>query len=292
MGCSNGCGCGGGILSAFLQALLGNNGCSSCSGGSCPDPQAGDGLFTDDCGNLNVGSPVDGSILVYDDYIQVGVITDAQHGQRGGGDLHALATSTTAGFMSAEDKRKVDGSTSSMLEADCAALDVVGNFVYVSGPKVLGKFQVRTVINSLLDVATNTPAPASAVALGVIVAKGAPGGTTCMVQVAGSVSKTLLGLSSLSPGAVYFLDGAGKANLVPVAPAALPAPATPGNVNRAWAQPIGQSTSADDLLLNVSLNLFSSDSPLHSLVGDNSWLDSHTLVLPQKARASNCLVLN
>jgi hypothetical protein len=38
-------------------------------------------------------------------------ISDAQHGQRAGGDLHALATQTANGFMSANDKKKLDAMT-------------------------------------------------------------------------------------------------------------------------------------------------------------------------------------
>jgi hypothetical protein len=38
-----------------------------------------------------------------------GTITDTQHGNRGGGSLHAVATTGTAGFMSSTDKSKLDG---------------------------------------------------------------------------------------------------------------------------------------------------------------------------------------
>lgn len=38
-----------------------------------------------------------------------GVISNTQHGSRGGGSLHAAATTSTAGFMSAADKTKLDG---------------------------------------------------------------------------------------------------------------------------------------------------------------------------------------
>jgi hypothetical protein len=51
----------------------------------------------------------DGSIVVNANDIQVGVLaTDAQHGNRGGGALHADATTSVAGFMSAADKTKID----------------------------------------------------------------------------------------------------------------------------------------------------------------------------------------
>jgi hypothetical protein len=58
---------------------------------------------------FDVGANPDGSIIVNPNDIQVGVLaTDAQHGNRGGGALHALATITTPGFMSAADKAKLD----------------------------------------------------------------------------------------------------------------------------------------------------------------------------------------
>ena len=58
---------------------------------------------------LNVAANVDGSIVVNADDVQVGVLaTDAQHGTRGGGTQHAVATTGAAGFMSATDKTKLD----------------------------------------------------------------------------------------------------------------------------------------------------------------------------------------
>jgi hypothetical protein len=54
---------------------------------------------------LDVGANPDGSIIVNADNIQVGTLaTDGQHGNRGGGALHALATSATAGFISGPDQ--------------------------------------------------------------------------------------------------------------------------------------------------------------------------------------------
>lgn len=54
---------------------------------------------------FNVQANADGSIVVNANDIQVGVLaTDAQHGNRGGGGLHALATTAQAGFMSSADK--------------------------------------------------------------------------------------------------------------------------------------------------------------------------------------------
>lgn len=59
---------------------------------------------------INIGANQDGSITVNSDDIQVGVLaTDGQHGVRGGGTQHALATTSSSGFMSSTDKTKLDG---------------------------------------------------------------------------------------------------------------------------------------------------------------------------------------
>lgn len=60
---------------------------------------------------FNVGANGDGSIVVNANDIQVGVLaTDGQHGNRGGGALHANAVAAgAAGFMTGADKTKLDG---------------------------------------------------------------------------------------------------------------------------------------------------------------------------------------
>lgn len=58
---------------------------------------------------INVAANADGSIVVSANDVKVGVLaTDAQHGNRGGGGIHAVATGAAAGFMSAADKAKLD----------------------------------------------------------------------------------------------------------------------------------------------------------------------------------------
>jgi hypothetical protein len=76
---------------------------------------SGAGQATAGAGLVKTGSTfdvvahADGSILANADSLQVGVLaTDAQHGGRGGGALHNVATGTTAGFMSATDKARLD----------------------------------------------------------------------------------------------------------------------------------------------------------------------------------------
>lgn len=58
---------------------------------------------------FDVGANADGSITVNTDDIQVGILaTDAQHGNRGGGAIHAAATQSVNGFMISTDKAKLD----------------------------------------------------------------------------------------------------------------------------------------------------------------------------------------
>lgn len=69
----------------------------------------GGGDLSVDRTHVVVAGP-DGSIVVGPAGVGVGVLaTDAQHGTRGGGTQHALATPLLAGFMSPGDKSKLDG---------------------------------------------------------------------------------------------------------------------------------------------------------------------------------------
>ena len=71
---------------------------------------AGNGLaFAGDLVTLHVVPNADGSIVSNANDVQVGVLaTDAQHGARGGGTQHAVATGASAGFQSATDKTRAD----------------------------------------------------------------------------------------------------------------------------------------------------------------------------------------
>jgi len=104
-------------LTANISLLIADSAASGGGGGGGGVPAsrtltAGNGLTGG--GDLsanrtfNVVGNVDGSIVANPDNVQVGVLaTDAQHGVRGGGTQHAVATTSTAGFMSAADKAKV-----------------------------------------------------------------------------------------------------------------------------------------------------------------------------------------
>lgn len=69
---------------------------------------SGDLVFDIRNGELQVGVFNGISVLYASFGSFTGAITDAQHGTRSGGNLHAAATPTLAGFMSNGDKAKLD----------------------------------------------------------------------------------------------------------------------------------------------------------------------------------------
>jgi hypothetical protein len=87
---------------------------------------------------LNVGA-ADASITVNADSIGVGVLqTDSQHGPRGGGSQHALATTFEAGFMSAADKASLDGLAAGVGNAGAGLVKVGSTFdVVATDPSIV-----------------------------------------------------------------------------------------------------------------------------------------------------------
>lgn len=78
---------------------------------------SGDLIFDSSNGELRIGIYNGVSVLYASLGSFTGAITDLQHGTRGGGNLHPIATTLVAGFMSAGDKIKADayrGDTSSV----------------------------------------------------------------------------------------------------------------------------------------------------------------------------------
>jgi len=106
----------------------------------------------------------------------------------------------------------------------CLPTDVVGNFVYITGPSIAGLPQVTTV-----DPTDDAKMPA----LGIIVTK--PTGTTCTVQLAGDVT-----IPGLIPNKRYFVGSAGTLSPTPPVP-------TPGNY--AYVQLVGIATDTNLLTL-------------------------------------------
>jgi hypothetical protein len=98
---------------------------------------------------FDVVAHADGSIVAGADSIQVGVLaTDAQHGARGGGTLHANASTTVAGFMSAADKSRLDA-----VVATVAPAAIVANATAAAGSNA----NVAARVDHVHNVTTATP---------------------------------------------------------------------------------------------------------------------------------------
>jgi hypothetical protein len=110
---------------------------------------------------LTIGANVDGSIVVNADDIQVGVLaTDGQHGDRGGGSLHALAiASGAAGFLSGADKQLIDdlGTTyAPLVHASRHAGAGADPITSLGAHTVTGQLQMTGIDSELFLNATNT----------------------------------------------------------------------------------------------------------------------------------------
>jgi hypothetical protein len=114
---------------------------------------------------------------------------------------------------------------SQTFEADCPEAVGLGDWVYVTGPTIGGRYQVAQA-----DVSTLDKMPA----LGVVTQK--PTSTTCRVQWEGEAA----GFSGLTPRRVYYLQQDGSIDLVP--------PSGAGH----YVQRIG--TALDTTVLLVSFN--------------------------------------
>lgn len=94
---------------------------------------AGDGLTESPAGTFNVGANADGSLVVAANDVRVGVLaTDAQHGTRGGGTLHAVAVAgVSAGFMSAAQATALAAAavaSATVLDGDAAGGALAGTY--------------------------------------------------------------------------------------------------------------------------------------------------------------------
>lgn len=118
-------------------------------------------------------------------------------------------------------------------QADCLVTDVIGEFVYITGPAVAGVPQVTKV-----DIQTFGKYPST----GMIIEKSTT--TRCMIIVFGEVE---VSPSVLIPGRPYFIGLDGMFTNIPP----LPAPGT-----RAAIQAVGTAIDTGRLLLNVHPQLF------------------------------------
>jgi len=122
--------------------------------------------------------------------------TDTSHGTRGGGTLHANASDTTAGFMSATDKSKLDsisgGANNYVLPA--ATVSTLGGIIVGSGLSVLS----NGTLSANISLATT----------------GAPG----IMQV-GSYLQVTAGLVSVNTSNIALLSAANTFSATQLAPA-------------------------------------------------------------------------
>lgn len=101
---------------------------------------------------MDVVANADGSIVVNANDIQVGVLaTDAQHGTRGGGTLHAVAVAgVSAGFISAADQTKVDN----LSGTNTGDVTLAGALNYIT---IAGQVITRNAIDLTTDVTGQLP---------------------------------------------------------------------------------------------------------------------------------------
>jgi hypothetical protein len=111
----------------------------------------------------------DGSISVGAGGVQVGVLaSDAQHGTRGGGTVHAAVTGSVNGFMIAADKTKLDaiaaGAVSAHASLSGLSADDHTQYSLVTGTRA---FSGAITAPAFLEASVATPAWASSIALDV-----------------------------------------------------------------------------------------------------------------------------
>lgn len=147
------------------------------------------------------------------------------HGDQGGGTEHTEATTTTAGFLSAEDKAKLDALLSSVYDVECASTVLVGDCVAINSGATA----------QLATIATLHQTPA----IGVVISKSSA--TQCRVQFSGYVTGIY---SGLSPGKVYFVGTDGR-----------PSPSPPTSTGVWSIQKIGIALSANVFLALPSLDI-------------------------------------
>jgi len=160
----------------------------------------------------NPTANVDGSIAIQGSggpaapRVGVGILaTDAQHGNRGGGSLHALATTSVTGFMSATDKSNLDGIVSGLLSGSAMFGDGTDGAVSMGTASVTQPLTRATTFHATGNV-TPTASPAH---LGLIIR------ATVSIEVDGgaSINADGLGSAGATGGAGGAPGGAGGAKI-------------------------------------------------------------------------------
>lgn len=172
---------------------------------------------------INVAA-ADGSITVNADSIQVGVISDAQHGNRGGGALHPAVTNAAAGFapaITAANRVLLSASTSSswqQLSLDGAAIALGSTNTVLWSSGAANSWTGSPILSTSLAIGTNA---ASSGALRVTTTNGLFGrnaansinitiaATDANDRVVIGTSATAVRISTLGPGVVHSDDAFG-----------------------------------------------------------------------------------
>ncbi len=160
-----------------------------------------------------VGANADGSIVVNANDIQVGILaTDAQHGHLGGGALHAVATTGTAGFLSAADKVILDGMHAYADAGDATILATVGARTITAGAGLTGggDLSASRTLNVIANADASIVVNANDIQVGVLASDaqhGTRGGGTQHASV-------------VAAGASGFMTGADKTKLDGIAASA------------------------------------------------------------------------
>lgn len=172
---------------------------SSGGSGDIESVTAGAGLTgggTSGAVTLDVVANADGSIVVNANDIQVGVVSDAQHGTRGGGTTHSAATTSVAGFMSAADKTKLDGLPSAAVPTTTSVIAGAG---MTGGGALSGDVTLNVIANADGSIVAN----ANDIQVGVLASDAQHGN-----RGGGSVHA-----NAVASGAAGFMTGADKAKL-------------------------------------------------------------------------------
>ena len=140
--------------------------------------------------------------------------------------------------------------------SDCLTTDAVGDIVRITGAKVGNRFQVARI-----DISLAADPPAA----GIIIKKPVAGGTDCVVQFDGPMRGTY---TSLTPHAAYVVGTDGR--LAKTGDANFPAATDP-------LQQVGEATSTDELLINLSVSRSQTDLDEKVKVSANDTTADHLL---------------